>query len=154
MIRKILLAGASALALSATAAQATDGCNVSFTAAGSYTCDVTAAGLYDFSVLGASGGAGAFGGEYPGGGGGGGGLGGGSSYLNGLVTNGVTSTTAVPVGLDDVFNGLPGPDGRISLSLFSADVPGGVPEPATWTMMLTGFGFMGYVLRRRIMRRA
>jgi hypothetical protein len=240
MIRKILLAGASALALSATAAQASDGCNVSFTAAGSYTCDVTAAGLYDFSVLGAGGGEGGVGGDYGGGGGAGGGgssfsslyllsavasaaggagqdggssydgravysdvglvsgrihlavgdlitffiggggsylnsgagapgaeggaggnggyhvggvggLGGGSSYLNGLVTNGVTSTAAVPYPLG---HSAQGPDGLISLSLFSADGPGGVPEPATWMILLGGFGFMGYVLRRRIMRRA
>lgn len=30
--------------------------------------------------------------------------------------------------------------------------PGGVPEPATWAMMLTGFGMVGYGLRRRNVR--
>jgi hypothetical protein len=25
----------------------------------------------------------------------------------------------------------------------------GVPEPATWALMVLGFGFAGYVLRRR-----
>jgi hypothetical protein len=29
-----------------------------------------------------------------------------------------------------------------------------VPEPMTWAMLLTGFGFIGYVLRRRIERAA
>jgi len=28
----------------------------------------------------------------------------------------------------------------------------GVPEPATWAMMLGGFGFVGYILRRRVLR--
>jgi hypothetical protein len=31
----------------------------------------------------------------------------------------------------------------------SGDVVGGVPEPATWAMMLIGFGSLGAVLRRR-----
>ena len=29
-----------------------------------------------------------------------------------------------------------------------------VPEPSTWSLMLTGLGFLGYVLRRRVLRRA
>ena len=32
---------------------------------------------------------------------------------------------------------------------FAFAVPGGVPEPATWTMMIMGFGAMGAALRRR-----
>jgi subtilisin-like proprotein convertase family protein len=35
------------------------------------------------------------------------------------------------------------------LSLAGAPTPGGVPEPATWAMMLMGFGGLGAVLRRR-----
>jgi PEP-CTERM motif len=31
----------------------------------------------------------------------------------------------------------------------TAKVDGGVPEPATWAMMITGFGFTGAALRRR-----
>jgi hypothetical protein len=30
----------------------------------------------------------------------------------------------------------------------------GVPEPASWALMLTGLGFLGYVLRRRVERAA
>lgn len=41
--------------------------------------------------------------------------------------------------------------GRVTIDLLSA---GGVPEPSTWSLMLTGLGFLGYVLRRRVMRRA
>jgi len=36
--------------------------------------------------------------------------------------------------------------------LYSQDIPGlqtGVPEPATWAMMITGFGLAGAALRRR-----
>jgi hypothetical protein len=29
-----------------------------------------------------------------------------------------------------------------------------VPEPSTWAMLLSGFGFIGYVLRRRVLRTA
>ncbi|THD60645.1 MAG: PEP-CTERM sorting domain-containing protein [Phenylobacterium sp.] len=32
---------------------------------------------------------------------------------------------------------------------FAFAVPGGVPEPATWTIMIMGFGAMGAALRRR-----
>jgi hypothetical protein len=28
-----------------------------------------------------------------------------------------------------------------------------VPEPSAWALMLGGFGFMGYVLRRRVFRK-
>ena len=29
-----------------------------------------------------------------------------------------------------------------------------VPEPSTWSLMLSGFGLLGYALRRRIPRTA
>lgn len=32
---------------------------------------------------------------------------------------------------------------------FGSDRPGAIPEPATWAMMITGFGMAGAVLRRR-----
>ncbi len=32
---------------------------------------------------------------------------------------------------------------------FIPGVPGGVPEPATWAMMIIGFGMVGFTLRRR-----
>jgi PEP-CTERM motif len=37
-------------------------------------------------------------------------------------------------------------DGEVTFTL--------VPEPSTWAMMLTGFGFIGYLLRRRFLRAA
>lgn len=40
--------------------------------------------------------------------------------------------------------------GRTNESLFGIAIsPGAVPEPATWAMMLLGFGFVGYSARRR-----
>jgi hypothetical protein len=41
---------------------------------------------------------------------------------------------------------------RVSLDLGQGVIfepPGGVPEPATWAMMIVGFGAAGSVLRRR-----
>jgi hypothetical protein len=45
-------------------------------------------------------------------------------------------------------NSAAGPNG---LRIFATDaaVTGAVPEPATWAMMLIGFGGMGLVTRRR-----
>ena len=38
---------------------------------------------------------------------------------------------------------------RTSIISFAGGNPGAVPEPATWAMMLMGFGAMGVALRRR-----
>jgi hypothetical protein len=35
---------------------------------------------------------------------------------------------------------------------FGSDRPGGVPEPATWAMMILGFGLVGATARRRVTR--
>lgn len=59
-----------------------------------------------------------------------------------------TGTKAKPVfspgvfGLDG-FRGLPG--GVLTITPYA----GPVPEPATWAMMVAGFGAVGYALRRR-----
>jgi hypothetical protein len=46
-----------------------------------------------------------------------------------------------------------GPGGAISLSLTDASkMPGGVPEPSTWAMMLLGFAGLGYAGFRRSYR--
>lgn len=37
----------------------------------------------------------------------------------------------------------------VGVERLASDVPGGVPEPATWAMMITGFGLAGAALRRR-----
>ena len=41
-----------------------------------------------------------------------------------------------------------------TVSAFSASPIGGVPEPATWALMLTGFGLVGYSMRKRTVVRA
>lgn len=38
---------------------------------------------------------------------------------------------------------------NLSVTLINATQPGGVPEPATWAMMILGMGGIGYSLRRR-----
>jgi hypothetical protein len=35
---------------------------------------------------------------------------------------------------------------------FGSDRPGGIPEPATWAMMILGFGLVGATARRRVAR--
>ena len=43
-----------------------------------------------------------------------------------------------------------GPDGTLGVDDFSFTLPGGgVPEPATWAMMLIGFGIVGGAIRGR-----
>lgn len=39
--------------------------------------------------------------------------------------------------------------GGVSVAFNRADAAGAVPEPATWAMMILGFGMVGYGLRRR-----
>jgi hypothetical protein len=39
--------------------------------------------------------------------------------------------------------------GGDAVALYDTALPGGVPEPATWGLMLVGFGGLGAVLRRR-----
>ena len=57
------------------------------------------------------------------------------SYLFTLVTNGGRTGTAVPNGL------------RITAG--DAALTAAVPEPATWAMMLLGFGAIGFQMRRK-----
>lgn len=42
-----------------------------------------------------------------------------------------------------------GPPAELLLSINDVTVGGGAPEPATWALMLVGFGMAGYGLRRR-----
>jgi hypothetical protein len=37
----------------------------------------------------------------------------------------------------------------IGVEMLASEVPGGVPEPTTWAMMIAGFGLVGTALRRR-----
>jgi hypothetical protein len=82
---------------------------------------------------GASGGGGGDGNNSALGGGGGGGGGGGSLFRGGVLT----------VGLSGVRAG----DGEVLISSVA------VPEPETWSLMISGLGLLGYALRRRMGRR-
>ena len=61
---------------------------------------------------------------------------------------------AAPLNVRFVRAFLTGSNGQVDFQNmgFTAEVsavPGGVPEPATWAMMLLGFGALGFVLRGR-----
>jgi hypothetical protein len=47
------------------------------------------------------------------------------------------------------FTGLSGDAGRAAMPTFSASNVGNVPEPATWAMLIAGFGLVGAAARRR-----
>ena len=69
-----------------------------------------------------------------------------------LSANGIT-TNAINIGFDDFLLGTELKDGSIIIASTSASVTqganGAVPEPATWAMMLIGFGAVGVSMRRR-----
>lgn len=65
-----------------------------------------------------------------------------SSYYLFYAVGGITSAT---INLTDLF---PKNSGWSHVDLYDTGVPG-VPEPATWAMMLIGFAGIGYSIRRR-----
>ena len=105
-------------------------------------------------IGGYSGGAGG-GGGFSGGGGGASGYAGGAggSFLAPIGSNFcVTGVGSYYCGFDqDIFGNSYG-NGLATIDLFSAT--GAVPEPSTWAMLITGFGGIGAMLRRRRLRTA
>ena len=67
----------------------------------------------------------------------GGGGGGGLSYFGGLGAQ--------------VDLGHRSGDGLVTIDLLQAPV-GGVPDPTSWAMMLSGFGVVGWLRRRQLVR--
>jgi hypothetical protein len=49
-------------------------------------------------------------------------------------------------------NNAPAPVADSALNVVAEPNVAAVPEPATWAMMLGGFGFMGFVIRRRALK--
>ncbi len=95
-------------------------------------------GLIGGSGFYANGGFGGGGGSGYNEGGGGGGFGGGSGDGRGGYS--------FDAGTDQAVLGYRSGNGLVSIS--------SVPEPSTWSLMLSGLGFLGYVLRRRVFRTA
>lgn len=94
-------------------------------------------------------GGGGGGGGYSGGGGGGFSGGGGGAYAGGGGGGSFLAASATDAVLTAGANT---GDGSASIDLFS--VTGGVPEPSSWAMLITGFGGIGAMLRRRRLRTA
>ena len=71
---------------------------------------------------------------------------------DGLTSSGI-ETNAIHVGFNNFVAGTGLVNGNIILGHTSAlatlGQPGAVPEPATWAMMLIGFGAVGFSMRRR-----
>ena len=58
--------------------------------------------------------------------------------------------TIIPAGTQSItVNGVSRGNGSFSGTLAFLSTAGAVPEPATWAMMLFGFGAVGYSMRRR-----
>lgn len=82
------------------------------------------------------------------------------NFITGFQTR--TTTGFVPVGTRaiDVLLGFTRTNGsandgyadNLSLKLAAGPLVASVPEPATWTMMILGFGAVGFALRRRHVR--
>ena len=74
------------------------------------------------------------------------------SIFAGLTANGSLAYTLLDADANDnFFDFTQGVDGGL-INVGSGPVvtpPGAVPEPATWAMMLAGFGAMGFAMRRR-----
>jgi hypothetical protein len=75
-----------------------------------------------------------------------------------LDFNGLTARSTFSLTTSDAFftlttknnpDGQPGGSGTPVFSLGQVSVPTAVPEPASWAMMLGGFGLLGGVMRRR-----
>lgn len=65
------------------------------------------------------------------------------NFVGFVSTGGLASVTAKTVAAEAKFVTVG------NLSLASAKMTSAVPEPATWAMMLVGFGLMGSVMRRK-----
>jgi hypothetical protein len=69
------------------------------------------------------------------------------TYLNNLIFNGTNNLSNTRIGLGATLVGAAG--GPDSFAVVNLSQPGGVPEPATWAMMLLGMGGLGAALRQR-----
>jgi hypothetical protein len=80
---------------------------------------------------------------------------GGVKYWQGVTFNGLAPGEYIfgcgnACGTTQQWSSLNGSGDTIRLTLTGSDIGGGaVPEPATWAMMLIGFGFVGGAMRRR-----
>ena len=69
----------------------------------------------------------------------------------GAVANGLYSSNVLYLGFDDQINGDDDNHDDMIIRVTAEDFggPGAVPEPASWAMLIAGFGLVGAVSRRR-----
>jgi hypothetical protein len=70
-------------------------------------------------------------------------------FTQALAAGHYTITAGVENVGDDPANFSPGFDGQLLLDNVTLSDTGGVPEPASWALMIAGFGLVGGALRRR-----
>jgi len=73
----------------------------------------------------------------------------GSAFLNFFGSQLFTGSTTAPTFLTGSFALLEDGDLDLPATLTIGEVASPVPEPASWAMMMAGFGIVGYAMRRR-----
>jgi hypothetical protein len=72
-----------------------------------------------------------------------------TAYFSKQVFGGTTAAPTFYNGVYDLSDFGGGPTVGTLTITNAVDAPGGVPEPASWALMLTGFGAAGVAMRRR-----
>lgn len=70
------------------------------------------------------------------------------SYFGDVLFSGTTASPTFLTGTFDLFND-PDHQDKLATLTITSDAQAAVPEPASWAMMIGGFGMIGGALRRR-----
>jgi hypothetical protein len=71
-------------------------------------------------------------------------------YIGGLVGPGGTVPAGTYVGFEDIFGGGDLDYDDLNFVFVNTRFVTDIPEPATWAMLIAGFGLVGFALRRKV----